>query len=182
MVARRRRRYTTAAAAAAAAAAAVYPGVVKLQLSPAMARLRHIVVPLGVESGANREEKTYIPKRCTDHPIPRFHHHRRPRRRRRRRHHHHLRHPCHCISLGSPPLELSAPSPPSRAAHLDSRHVAGRRGDALPYGNASSDASPRCCRLATTSPSRIATFQGIKSQFLPCLSVHWHTSSGSIAL
>ena len=60
MVARRRRRYTTAAAAA-AAAAAVYPGVVKLQLSPAMARLRHIVVPLGVESGANREEKTDIP-------------------------------------------------------------------------------------------------------------------------
>ena len=62
MVARRRRRYTTAAAAA-AAAAAVYPGVVKLQLSPAMARLRHIVVPLGVESGANREEKTDIPLR-----------------------------------------------------------------------------------------------------------------------
>ena len=59
MVARRRGGYTTAAAAA-AAAAAVYPGVVKLQLSPAMARLRHIVVPLGVESGANREEKTYI--------------------------------------------------------------------------------------------------------------------------
>ena len=124
MVARRRGGYTTAAAAA-AAAAAVYPGVVKLQLSPAMARLRHIVVPLGVESGANREEKTYIPKRCTDHPIPRFHHHRRPRRR-RHHHHHHLHHPCHCISLGSPPLELSAPLPPSRAAHLvlDSRHVA----------------------------------------------------------
>ena len=60
MVARRRGGYTTAAAAA-AAAAAVYPGVVKLQLSPAMARLRHIVVPLGVESGANREEKTDIP-------------------------------------------------------------------------------------------------------------------------
>ena len=93
MVARRRGGYTTAAAAA-AAAAAVYPGVVKLQLSPAMARLRHIVVPLGVESGANREEKTYIPKRCTDHPILRFRHHRRPRRRRRRRRpHHHLRHP-----------------------------------------------------------------------------------------
>ena len=52
----------------------------------------------------------------------------------------------------------------------------------MPYGNASSDASPRCCRLATTSPSRIATFQGKKSQFLPCLSVYWHTSSGSIAL
>ena len=179
MVARRRRRYTTAAAAAAAAAAAVYPGVVKLQLSPAMARLRHIVVPLGVESGANREEKTYIPKRCTDHPILRFRHHRRPLRRRRRRHHHHhhLHHPCHCISLGSPPLALSAPSPPSLAAHLDSRHVAGRRGDALPYGNASSNASPRCCRLATTSPSRITTFQGIKSQLLPCINVHRHTSS-----
>ena len=129
MVARRRGGYTTAAAAA-AAAAAVYPGVVKLQLSPAMARLCHIrhrcAARCRERCESRGEQKTYILKRCTDHPIPRFHHHRRPRRRRRRHHHHHLHHPCHCISLGSPPLELSAPSPPSRAAHLvlDSRHVA----------------------------------------------------------
>ena len=82
-------RYTTAAAAA-----AVYPGVVNLPFVTGYGCLAFaIVVPLSVESGANREEKTYIPKRCTDHPILRFRHHRRPRRRRRRRRPHHLRHP-----------------------------------------------------------------------------------------
>ena len=49
-------RYTTAAAAA-----AVYPGVVNLPFVTGYGCLAFaIVVPLSVESGANREEKTYI--------------------------------------------------------------------------------------------------------------------------
>jgi hypothetical protein len=109
---------TTAAAAAAAAttAAAVHPGVVNLQTFTSYGLAIVVPVPLRVESGANREEKTYIEG---VHYVPSFlriRHHRRPRRRCRRRRPHHLRHPCHCISLGSPPLELSALSPPSLAA------------------------------------------------------------------
>ena len=127
---------TAAAAAAAATAAAVHPGVINLfNLSPAMARLCHCCAAKCRERCESRGEDLH--RRCTYHPFLRFRHHRRPRRRRRRRRRfHHLRHPWHCIPLGSPPLELTAPSPPSLAAThrppLDLRHVASRRGDGLP--------------------------------------------------